>query len=52
MGGVGRRRVLSELEGGINRYAELKGTLSRGPEQLLEAFRQSETLGQLAYRVS
>jgi oligoendopeptidase F len=40
-----------QLEAGVNRYAELKGTLSRGPEQLLEAFRQSETLGQLAYRV-
>src|SRR3954452_860484 len=40
-----------QLEAGINKYAELKGTLSRGPGQLLEAFRQSEGLGQLAYRV-
>src|SRR4051812_14905178 len=40
-----------QLEAGINKYAELKGTLSRGPQRLLEAFRQSETLGQLAYRV-
>jgi oligoendopeptidase F len=40
-----------QLEGGINRYAELKGTLAQGPAQLLEAFRQSEALGQLAYRV-
>jgi oligoendopeptidase F len=40
-----------ELEAGINRYAELKGTLSKGPASLLEAFRQSEALGQLAYRV-
>src|SRR3954466_7358768 len=40
-----------QLEAGINKYAELKGTLSQGPAQLLEAFRQSETLGQLAYRV-
>src|SRR5438270_5702513 len=39
------------LEAGINRYAELKGTLSQGPAQLLEAFRQSEALGQLAYKV-
>jgi oligoendopeptidase F len=39
------------LEAGINRYAELKGTLAQGPAQLLEAFRQSEALGQLAYRV-
>src|SRR5262245_60577149 len=40
-----------ELDAGINRYAGLKGTLSKGPAQLLEAFRQSEALGQLAYRV-
>jgi len=40
-----------QLEAGINRYAELKGTLAKGPAFLLEAFRQSEALGQLAYRV-
>jgi oligoendopeptidase F len=40
-----------QLDAGINRYAELKGTLAQGPERLLEAFRQSEALGQLAYRV-
>jgi oligoendopeptidase F len=40
-----------ELDAGITNYARLKGTLSQGPAQLLEAFRQSETLGQLAYRV-
>ena len=40
-----------QLEAGIDRYAALKGTLARGPDQLLEAFRLSETLGQLAYRV-
>jgi oligoendopeptidase F len=40
-----------ELEAGINKYAELKGTLAQGPATLLEAFRQSEALGQLAYRV-
>src|SRR3954470_6917460 len=40
-----------ELDAGIGRYATLKGTLSQGPAQLLEAFRQSESLGQLAYRV-
>jgi oligoendopeptidase F len=39
------------LEKGIERYAALKGTLARGPERLLEAFRLSEELGQLAYRV-
>jgi oligoendopeptidase F len=40
-----------KLEGGIERYASLKGTLSQGAERLLEAFRLSEELGQLAYRV-
>ena len=40
-----------ELEAGIDRYAALKGTLSRGPETLLTAFTLSEQLGQLAYRV-
>jgi oligoendopeptidase F len=39
------------LDDGIDRYAGLKGTLSQGPEQLLAAFRLSEELGQLAYRV-
>ena len=39
------------LEAGIDRYAALKGTLSGGPERLLDAFRLSEELGQLAYRV-
>src|SRR5438046_5446439 len=39
------------LDAGISKYAELKGTLSQGPQQLLEAFRQTETLGRLAYRV-
>lgn len=40
-----------QLESGIERYASLKGTLSRGPDALLGAFRLSEELGQLAYRV-
>src|SRR3954464_7814245 len=40
-----------QLEAGINRYASLKGTLSGGAEALLEAFRLSEEMGQLAYRV-
>jgi oligoendopeptidase F len=40
-----------QLEAGVTRYAELKGTLAKGPASLLEAFRQSEALGQLAYRV-
>jgi oligoendopeptidase F len=40
-----------QLEAGIERYASLKGTLAQGPERLLKAFRLSEELGQLAYRV-
>src|SRR6478609_9371407 len=40
-----------QLEAGIARYAALKGTLSGGPDALLNAFRLSEELGQLAYRV-
>jgi oligoendopeptidase F len=40
-----------ELEAGIDRYAALKGTLAGGPDTLLHAFRLSEAVGQLAYRV-
>ena len=40
-----------QLEAGIDRYAALKGMLASGPEKLLEAFKLSEELGQLAYRV-
>jgi oligoendopeptidase F len=40
-----------QLEAGIEKYAALKGTLAQGPDRLLEAFRLSESLGQLAYRV-
>jgi oligoendopeptidase F len=40
-----------ELDAGIDKYAALKGTLAQGPDWLLTAFRLSETLGQLAYRV-
>jgi oligoendopeptidase F len=39
------------LEGQIEKYAEFKGTLSLGPHRLLEAFKLSDELGQLAYRV-
>jgi oligoendopeptidase F len=39
------------IEADIDRYAALKGTLASGPDQLLEAFRLSERLEQLAYRV-
>ena len=39
------------LEKGVERYATLKGTLAEGPGRLLEAFKLSEELGQLAYKV-
>ena len=39
------------LEAGVDRYAALKGTIAQGPDNLLTAFRLSEELGQLAYRV-
>ncbi|CAN5847773.1 oligoendopeptidase F [soil metagenome] len=39
------------LEGSIEKYSALKGTLAHGPERLLEAFKLSDQLGQLAYRV-
>ena len=41
----------SQLELKIDEYAALKGTLGRGPEQLLTAFRQSDALGKLAHTV-
>ena len=40
-----------QLEADIARYAALKGTLAGGPDKLLETFRLSEEMGQLAYRV-
>src|SRR5215475_10018293 len=40
-----------QLEGGVERYGALKGTLSHGAEALQTAFSLSEELGQLAYRV-
>jgi oligoendopeptidase F len=40
-----------KFEAGIGRFAALKGTLANGPDRLLEAFKLSEELGQLAYRV-
>jgi oligoendopeptidase F len=39
------------LDAGVDKYAALKGTLAQGADRLLAAFRLSESLGQLAYRV-
>jgi oligoendopeptidase F len=41
----------AELERRIAEYAALKGTLSRGPDRLLAAYRLNDDLGQLAYKV-
>jgi oligoendopeptidase F len=40
-----------KLEAMIASYTALKGTLAGGADRLLEAFRLSEEMGQLAYRV-
>jgi oligoendopeptidase F len=44
-------RARAELERRIGEFAALKGTLGRGPDQLLAAFRLNDDLGQLAYKV-
>jgi oligoendopeptidase F len=41
----------AELERRIEEYAALKGTLARGPDRLLAAYRLNDDLGQLAYKV-
>jgi len=43
--------ALAELEKRIGEYAALKGTLGRGPAELLAAYRLNDELGQLAYKV-
>ena len=40
-----------KLEAGIERYAALKGTLAEGPHRLLDAYKLSDELGEVAYRV-
>jgi oligoendopeptidase F len=44
-------RARQELDGRIDEYAALKGTLAAGSDRLLAAFRLNDGLGQLAYRV-
>jgi oligoendopeptidase F len=41
---------LDRLQKQMDTYQELKGTLAEGPQQILEASRLSDELGQLAYR--
>ena len=40
-----------QLEAAIEAFRTLQGTLSRGPEQLLAAFRAMDEMGALSYRV-
>ena len=42
---------LDRLQGLMDSYQDLKGTLAEGPRRILEASRLSDELGQLAYRV-
>jgi oligoendopeptidase F len=43
--------AFGELEKRIGSYAALKGTLSKGADSLLAAYRLNDELGQLAYKV-
>ncbi|HEX5069738.1 MAG TPA: oligoendopeptidase F [Vicinamibacterales bacterium] len=43
--------ALGVLDRRIGEYAALKGTLAKGPSQLLAAYRLNDELGQLAYTV-
>jgi len=43
--------ALAQLQGLMDSYQELKGTLAEGAKRILEASRLSDELGQLAYRV-
>ena len=45
------REAYDDLERRVQAYAGRKGTLSSGSTTLLEALRESDTMGQLAYRV-
>ncbi|HEY7789485.1 MAG TPA: oligoendopeptidase F [Vicinamibacterales bacterium] len=40
-----------EMEGGISRYAAMRGTLARGAAQLLASMQLDDELGQLAFKV-
>lgn len=41
----------AELDAAIARYRAHEGTLAQGADRLLQAYRDADTLGQLAYRV-
>lgn len=42
---------MTQLEGLMDQYAVLEGTLAQGPDQILKAYRLGDELGMLLYRV-
>ncbi|HEX4913990.1 MAG TPA: M3 family oligoendopeptidase, partial [Vicinamibacterales bacterium] len=44
-------QAFNELDRGIDAFAKYEGTLSQGPDQLLRALKDRDTLGQLSYKV-
>ncbi len=45
------QQAFAELEKAVDGFPAFRGTLSRGPERLLEAFRAMDAMGALSYRV-
>ena len=45
------QKAYDELETKISAYAALQGTLAQGPDRLLAAYKISDEIGQLSYRV-
>jgi oligoendopeptidase F len=45
------QRAYDQLDGKIDTYARLQGTLAAGPERLLTAMKLSDHIGQLTYKV-
>ena len=43
--------AFSELDRGVEAYAQYEGTLAQGADQLLRALKDRDTLGQLSYKV-
>jgi oligoendopeptidase F len=43
--------AFTRLDEGVERFRGFEGTLAQGPERLLDALRQQDELGQLAYKV-
>lgn len=43
--------AMKEMEGKMDEYAALKGTLAQGPEAVLKAFKLDDEIGMLSYKV-